>query len=72
MVYIEFFLQVMKIIYKKGIRHGYAKIEEGKVALTIPFSAKQDQAFLLKMMKLGDKLQQKLEKKRKNQIFSPE
>lgn len=62
----------MKIIYKKGIRHGYAKIEEGKVALTIPFSAKQDQAFLFKMMKLGDKLQQKLEKKRKNQIFSPE
>ena len=62
----------MEIIYKKGIRNGYAKTVEGKVVLTIPFSARNDENFLAKMHSLGEKLQKKLEKKEKNQIFAPE
>ncbi|PZM87409.1 MAG: hypothetical protein DLD55_01430 [candidate division SR1 bacterium] len=62
----------MKIIYKKGIRNGYAKVVEGSIVLTIPFSARNDENFLVSMQILGEKLQQKIEKKEKNQIFSPE
>lgn len=62
----------MQIIYKKGIRNGYAKIVEGQVVLTAPFSAKGDKTFLSELQRLGEKLQQKLAKKEKNQIFSPE
>ncbi len=62
----------MEIIYKKGLRNGYAKVVEGKVVLTIPFFARNDDNFLAKMQSLGEKLQQKLEKKEKNQIFSTE
>ncbi len=62
----------MEIIYKKGLRNGYAKVVEGKVVLTIPFFARNDKNFLAKMKILGEKVQQKLEKKEKNQIFSPE
>lgn len=62
----------MEIIYKKGLRNGYAKVVEGKVVLIIPFSARNDENFLAKMQSLGEKLQQKIEKKAKNLIFSPE
>ncbi len=62
----------MEIIYKKGLRNGYAKVVEGKVVLTIPFFARNDENFLAKMKILGEKLQQKIKKKEKNQIFSPE
>lgn len=62
----------MKIIYKKGIRNGYAKLEEGSVCLIIPSIMQGDQAFLQKMQTLGEKLQQKADQKQKNQIFSPE
>lgn len=62
----------MEIIYKKGLRNGYAKVVEGKVVLTIPFFARNDKNFLAKMKILGEKLQQKIEKKEKNQIFSTE
>ncbi len=62
----------MEIIYKKGVRNGYAKVVEGKVVLMIPFSARNNENFLAKMKILGEKLQQKLEKKEKNLIFSPE
>jgi len=65
-------LQRMKIIYKKGIRNGYAKLEEGSVCLIIPSIMQGDQAFLQKMHTLGEKLQQKADQKQKNQIFSPE
>ena len=67
-----YFLQRMKIIYKKGIRNGYAKLEEGSVCLIIPSIMQGDQAFLQKMQTLGEKLQQKADQKQKNQIFSPE
>ena len=67
-----YFLQPMKIIYKKGIRNGYAKLEEGSVCLIIPSIMQGDQAFLQKMQTLGEKLQQKADQKQKNQIFSPE
>ena len=62
----------MKIIYKKGIRNGYTKLEEGSVCLIIPSIMQGDKAFLQKMHTLGEKLQQKADQKQKNQIFSPE
>jgi len=67
-----YFLQPMKIIYKKGIRNGYAKLEEGSVCLIIPSIMQDDQVFLQKMQTLGEKLQQKAAQKQKNQIFSSE
>lgn len=60
----------MEIIYKKGVRNGYARLKDGLVVLTIPYAAKNNQNFLAKMELLGLKLQQKMDKKTKNQIFT--
>lgn len=42
----------MEIIYKKGIRNGYAKIENGGIKLIIPYIARNDQKFLEKIQLL--------------------
>ena len=60
----------MQIVYKKGIRNAYAKEEYGEVKLIIPCALKNDENFLAKMQLLWMKLQQKLNNKAKNQIFS--
>lgn len=60
----------MEIIYKKGIRNGYARFKDWQVVLTIPYAARNNQDFLAKMELLGSKLQQKIDEKTKNQIFT--
>ncbi len=62
----------MQIIIKKGIRHGYAKIDaEGKVFLTVPHCLRNDQKFIDQLQLQAAKLQQKIQKKEQIQIFSP-
>lgn len=63
----------MQIIIKKGIKHGYAKIDaEGKVFLTVPHCLRNDQKFIDQLQLQAAKLQQKIQKKEQIQIFSPE
>lgn len=62
----------MQIVYKKGLRNAYAKEVSGEVKLIIPYALKNDENFLEKMQLLWMKLQQKLNNKIKNQIFSSE
>lgn len=63
----------MQIIIKKGIKHGYAKIDaEGKVFLTVPHRLRNDQNFIDQLQLQATKLEQKVQKKEQIQIFSPE
>lgn len=59
----------MEIVYKKWISHGNARLRGGKVVVTIPFFARNDEHILHMMTALGEKLQKKLDQKEKHQIF---
>lgn len=62
----------MEIVYKQGICYAKAEVREGKVRLIIPVSQQGNETFLHKMQALGAKLQHKLDRKQKNQIFTSE
>lgn len=63
---------MMEVCYKKWIRSITAKEKNGVIILQLPFFAKNDAKSHELAYQLWEKLQKKLNKKNKNQIFSSE
>ena len=59
----------MEIIYKKGIRRIYAKENWKDILLVIPFSKKYDKKALEVGLQLVEKLEKKLAKKKRIELF---
>ncbi len=59
------------VIYKKSIRHGYARAQrDGRIVMTVPYRLRDDKKFCVDLYAKAEKLEQKLKKKKSWQPIS--